>query len=118
VKLTVKGLTAKSVLAGSVIVLWGIILAVTVPLEYRESVTEVASQYLGRSLEDTRCLNVVAAILAGYRLYDTLGEATVLFAAILGVSMLLGKKYHRAEEKLRQLDHLYGGSFNGDVYHR
>lgn len=115
-KRRVKGL--KSVLAGIAVILWGAILVATISLEYNESVTEVASQYVERSFEDTRCINVVAAILAGYRLYDTLGEATVLFAAILGVTMLLGRKYHRPEEKVKQLDHLYGGSFYGDVYHR
>jgi len=36
--------------------------------------------------------NVVTVILASFRGYDTLGETTVIFAAALGVFLLLGKR--------------------------
>lgn len=106
-----------NVLAGVLIVLWGCILVMTVPLEYGP-LHEAASQYLERSIQDTGSVNVVAAILADYRLYDTIGEATVLFTAILGVTLILGRNHHKTEEKIEQMDQLYGGSFDGDVYHR
>jgi multicomponent Na+:H+ antiporter subunit B len=106
-----------SVLAAVVIVLWGSIVIVTVPLNYTP-LSEVGSQYLERSLQDTGAHNVVAAILADYRLYDTMGEATVLFTAILGVTLILGRNHHRTDEKIDQMDELYGGSYHGDVYHR
>lgn len=107
----------KSILAAGLVVTWGILLFTTIPLKYTD-ISETASTYLERSLQDTGSLNVVTAILADYRLYDTLGEATVLFAAILGVSMLLGRSHHRTDEKIKQIHQLYGGSSYGDVDHR
>ncbi len=48
-----------------------------------------ARAYLGEGLADTGATNVVTAILLDYRAYDTLGEASVLFCAILGVATIL-----------------------------
>ncbi len=45
----------------------------------------VASQYIALGLERTGAANVVAAIILDFRGYDTLGEATVLFTAVVGV---------------------------------
>jgi multisubunit Na+/H+ antiporter MnhB subunit len=104
--------------AGLLILAWGCVLFTAVHLEYGGPPTEVASHYLERSREDTGSLNVVAAILADYRLYDTIGEATVLFCAILGVTLILGRNHHRTEQKIKQLDYLYGGEPDGNVYHR
>ncbi len=106
------------ILAGVLIGILGVILITTIPIDYGGPVSEVASAYIERCFHDTHALNVVAAILADYRLYDTLGEAFVLFAAILGVTMILGRNHHKTEEKIEQIDQLYGGSFDGDVYHR
>ena len=108
---------SKSFLGAVLIVTWGILLATTIPLQHTD-ISETASTYLERCLQDTGSLNVVTAILADYRLYDTLGEATVLFAAILGVSMLLGRSHHKTDEKIKQVHHLYGGSSYGDVDYR
>ncbi|WP_457754334.1 hydrogen gas-evolving membrane-bound hydrogenase subunit E [Thermococcus sp.] len=36
--------------------------------------------------------NLVTAILADWRAYDTLGEATLLFTAVIGFYLLLGGK--------------------------
>jgi multicomponent Na+:H+ antiporter subunit B len=49
----------------------------------------VAAEYLERSLEDTETPNVVTAILADYRSFDTLGEAVVVFTAALAVALVL-----------------------------
>ena len=46
--------------------------------------------YLEGSREDFGIPNVVTAILAGYRGYDTLGELVVIFTAGIGVAALLG----------------------------
>lgn len=51
----------------------------------------VAPFYLARSLEDTLVPNVVTAVLASYRGYDTLGEVTVIFTAGIGVMLLIGR---------------------------
>jgi len=45
----------------------------------------VAGQYIALGLERTGAANVVAAIILDFRGYDTLGEATVLFTAVVGV---------------------------------
>jgi multisubunit Na+/H+ antiporter MnhB subunit len=45
----------------------------------------VAREYLAQGMERTGAANVVAAIILDYRGYDTLGEGTVLFTAVVGV---------------------------------
>lgn len=47
--------------------------------------------YLANGLADTGSPNAVTAVLLDYRAYDTLGEATVLFAAILGAIAIMRK---------------------------
>ncbi len=50
----------------------------------------VKPRYIERSVEETGVPNVVTAVLASYRGYDTLGELTVIFTAGLGVMLLIG----------------------------
>ena len=50
----------------------------------------VAPDYLERSLQDTSVPNVVTAVLASYRGFDTLGEVFVIFTAGIGVLALIG----------------------------
>jgi multicomponent Na+:H+ antiporter subunit B len=50
----------------------------------------VAPIYLAEAQEKTTVPNVVTAVLASYRGYDTLGEVTVIFTAGIGVILLLG----------------------------
>jgi multicomponent Na+:H+ antiporter subunit B len=50
----------------------------------------VAPRYLQEAVEATGIPNVVTAVLASYRGYDTLGETTVIFTAGIGVILLLG----------------------------
>jgi len=45
--------------------------------------------YVERTAEDIHVPNVVTAVLASYRGYDTLGETAVIFTAGLGVLLLL-----------------------------
>ncbi len=49
----------------------------------------VARQYIALGLEKTGAANVVAAIILDFRGYDTLGEATVLFTAVVGVLTIM-----------------------------
>jgi multicomponent Na+:H+ antiporter subunit B len=57
----------------------------------------VAPKYLSDSLKDTMVPNVVTSVLADYRGYDTLGEATVIFTAGIGVLLLLkGRRRQQA----------------------
>ena len=55
----------------------------------------VADVYIEQSGETTGVPNIVTAVLASYRGYDTLGETTVIFTAALAVMMLLGRGRRR-----------------------
>ena len=52
----------------------------------------VSPFYIERSLEDTKTPNIVTAVLADYRGYDTLGEVIVIFTAGLACILILMKK--------------------------
>lgn len=58
----------------------------------------IAPDYLARSEPETGVPNVVTAVLASYRGYDTLGETTVIFTAGVGVILLLGSWRRRDPE--------------------
>ncbi|MFH1791034.1 MAG: hydrogen gas-evolving membrane-bound hydrogenase subunit E [Candidatus Omnitrophota bacterium] len=49
----------------------------------------VASTYLKDGLSGTGATNLVAAVILDFRAYDTLGEATVLFTAVIGVMSIV-----------------------------
>lgn len=57
--------------------------------------------YLNTGQQDTGAANIVGAILLDFRGYDTLGEATVLFTAIIGAAALLRRK-SRAAQSFRE----------------
>ncbi|HRP35457.1 MAG TPA: DUF4040 domain-containing protein [Gammaproteobacteria bacterium] len=50
----------------------------------------VAPHYLQESPNEIGIPNIVAAVLASYRGFDTLGEVIVVFAAVVGVISLIG----------------------------
>ncbi|WP_300379230.1 DUF4040 domain-containing protein [Henriciella sp.] len=52
--------------------------------------TYVGTDYIERTPEDIGVPNLVTAVLASYRGFDTLGETGVVFAAALAVILLLG----------------------------
>lgn len=53
--------------------------------------TYLADRYINASASEIGIPNLVTAVLASYRSYDTLGEITVIFTAGTGVLMLLGR---------------------------
>ncbi len=56
--------------------------------------------YVERTEEEIHIPNVVTAVLASYRGYDTLGETVVIFAAGIGVLALLrGRRSRQPEEE-------------------
>ena len=61
--------------------------------------THVGPDYLKRIPEDIHVPNAVTAILASYRGYDTLGETAVVFAAGIGVLMLISGLRRRRRGK-------------------
>ena len=50
----------------------------------------VAPRYIERTEDEIGVPNMVTAVLASYRGYDTWGETTVIFTACVGVMLLLG----------------------------
>jgi len=57
----------------------------------------VSKDYLEQTVEGTGAVNSVTAVLLDFRAYDTLGEATVIFASVLGVYALLRQIGRRKE---------------------
>jgi multisubunit Na+/H+ antiporter MnhB subunit len=55
-----------------------------------------SNTYLREGLEETGAANVVTAVLLDFRGYDTLGEATVLFCAVLGALTVLRRDRGKA----------------------
>ncbi len=53
-------------------------------------VPEAASQtYISEGLTKTGAANLVSSVILDFRAYDTLGEAAVLFASIIGATVIL-----------------------------
>ena len=58
----------------------------------------IKPRYIDHGVEDTGVPNIVTAVLASYRGYDTLGEVTVIFTAGIGVMLLIGGRLTRKKE--------------------
>ena len=54
--------------------------------------TDMDTHFLEHAQEEVAADNVVTSIVFDYRGFDTLGEATVLFAAVLGVGVALRRR--------------------------
>lgn len=55
----------------------------------------VVPRYINDAVKETGVPNIVTAVLASYRGYDTLGETTVVFTAGAGVIALLRRRRRR-----------------------
>ena len=58
----------------------------------------MAQVYIDTGLEKTEAANLVTSILLNFRASDTLGGATVLFAAIVGAMLLLRKEGRKEKD--------------------
>ena len=65
----------------------------------------VAPYYLEKSMPETGVPNVVTAVLASYRGFDTLGEVTVIFTAGVAVMLLIGRRRKKEGDKKKGEDH-------------
>jgi multicomponent Na+:H+ antiporter subunit B len=61
----------------------------------------VAPRYINDAPRETGVPNVVTAVLASYRGFDTLGEVTVVFTAGIGVIVLMRRLRRRPEGEKR-----------------
>lgn len=59
---------------------------------FGEHVTRMSSAYIEKAAEQTGSANLVTGILFDFRGYDTLGEATILFTAVIGILTILRAK--------------------------
>lgn len=55
--------------------------------------THVSSRYIEQGHAETGAPNLVTAVLADYRSYDTLGETAVIFTAGLACALILSLKF-------------------------
>jgi multicomponent Na+:H+ antiporter subunit B len=53
-------------------------------------------EYIEKALEETATPNIVTAVLADYRGYDTLGETTVIFTAGVSCILILRRRKKRS----------------------
>lgn len=64
-------------------------------------IMKVAKIYLEQGFIKTGAANIISAVILDYRAYDTLGEATILFTAVIGVLAVMRrvgrKKVNEAE---------------------
>ncbi|MDW3095843.1 MAG: DUF4040 domain-containing protein [Gammaproteobacteria bacterium] len=61
--------------------------------------THVAPRYIQQSGEEIGIPNIVTSVLASYRGFDTLGEVTVVFTALIAVLLLLGLNRGSRQDK-------------------
>lgn len=52
---------------------------------FGDPIMKIAQYVVHHGLKDTGAANLVSSVILDYRAYDTLGEATILFTAVLGV---------------------------------
>jgi len=53
--------------------------------QFGRPIMKVAENFLSLGLKQTGATNLVSSVILDYRAYDTLGEATILFTAVIGV---------------------------------
>lgn len=72
------------------------------------SFRHIVPEYIAGARDDVQVPNIVTAILASYRGFDTLGEVAVVFTAGIGVLFLIGRPRRKddalAEEHRRKGD--------------
>lgn len=63
-----------------------------------------SNTYLRDGLEKTGSANIVTAVLLDFRAYDTLGEATVLFCAVVGALTVMRRQAKQSAEEADKED--------------
>ncbi len=67
--------------------------------EFGYPLMRVASTYLKEGLAWTGATNLVASVILDFRAYDTLGEATVLFTAVIGVLAIVRRVGRKTKDE-------------------
>jgi multisubunit Na+/H+ antiporter MnhB subunit len=71
--------------------LWAAYIALKDLPAFGYPIMKVANTYLAEGLIKTGATNLVSAVILDFRAYDTLGEATILFTAVIGVLAIMRK---------------------------
>ncbi len=81
-----------ALLTALLLILLGSLLHIAADLPFgNPPVTDMDDYFIRHGQEQTGANNIVTSIVFDYRAFDTLGEATVLFTAVLGVGMMFRK---------------------------
>lgn len=73
--------------------------------EFGYPIMKIASSYFECAVEKTGATNLVASVILDFRAYDTLGEATILFTAVMGVlAIVRGVGRKKEGEKIKEED--------------
>ncbi|MEX0644019.1 MAG: hydrogen gas-evolving membrane-bound hydrogenase subunit E, partial [Parvularculaceae bacterium] len=75
---------------------------------YAPANASIGQEYVERTPKEIAVPNVVTAVLASYRGFDTLGETMVIFTAGVAVILLLGAGSVRGGRKVKDKDDLKG----------
>lgn len=76
----------------TILILGGTLLYAALSLSFgAPAASDMDDYFIGHGQEQTGANNIVTAVVFDYRGFDTLGEATVLFAAVLGIGLLFRK---------------------------
>jgi multicomponent Na+:H+ antiporter subunit B len=79
-----------------IVLIYGVLNMPTEANVFAPAYNEVANHYLTNGATETNASNIIAAILADYRGFDTLGETIVLFTSVVAVgSVLRSTKYDK-----------------------
>lgn len=93
----------RAFIVNSVFVLLFVVLVISVLQMPTEAVVtapsynDVVLYYLSNGVNETNVTNLIAAILADFRGFDTLGETIVLFTSVVAVASVLRSAKHDKE---------------------
>ena len=90
------------VLAVLAVALWRCAMALPFGSWARQSAMD--DYYIAAARDETGASNVVTSIVFDYRGFDTLGEASVLFTAVLGVGLVLRKLSAKEKREARDAE--------------
>ena len=76
-----------------------VVMAVRELPAFGDPVMRVAGSYIAVGLKQTGAANLVTAIILDFRAYDTLGEAVVLFTAVVGVLTVVRQLGRKQQEE-------------------
>lgn len=69
--------------------------------EFGNPAMRVSANYIAEGIKKTGAANLVTSVILDFRAYDTLGEATVLFTAVIGVLAVMRKIGKKKEQKTK-----------------